>query len=228
MEALPLDAHNGRSVTIDRCGPCQAFWFDNYESLALTPASTLTLFRVIGEHATRPSPSPADLAKCPRCRGRLRLTTDLQRHTRFQYLRCPNGHGRLITAFDFLKEKQFVRALTTQQIADLRASVQTINCSNCGAAVDLARDSACRHCGSPLSMLDMQQAQALVEQLQRADRSGQPIDPALPLDLERARRQTEATFAGLVRDDTFVEDLLTTDLVSAGLHAFARWLRPSS
>lgn len=228
MEAQPLDAHNGRSVTIDRCVPCQAFWFDSYESLALTPASTLTLFRVIGEQATRPSPTAADLAKCPRCRGRLRLTTDLQRHTRFQYLRCPNGHGRLITFFDFLKEKQFVRALTTQQIADLRASVQTINCSNCGAAVDLAKESACGHCGSPLSMLDLQQAGTLVAELQRADRSGQPIDPSLPLNLERARRQTEKAFAGLVRDDTFVEDLLTTDLVSAGLHAFARWLKPSS
>lgn len=228
MEAHTVNAHNGRSVTIDLCVPCQSFWFDHYESLALTPASTLALFRVIGEHTARPGPTAAELSKCPRCKGRLRLTTDLQRHTRFQYLRCPNGHGRLITFFDFLKEKQFVRALTAPQIADLRASVQVVNCSNCGAAVDLGKESACRHCGSPLSMLDLQQAQALVEQLQRADRSGQPIDPALPLNLERARRETEASFAGLVRDASFLDDILTTDLVSAGLHAFTRWLKPAS
>ena len=149
----------------------------------------------------------------------------MQRHTRFQYLRCPNHHGRLTTFLEFLKEKQFVRALTAQQIADLRANVQMLNCSNCGATVDLGKESACGHCGSPLSMLDMQQAQALVEQLQKADRSGQPIDPALPLNLERARRQTEANFVGLVRDASFIQDDIVCDgLVSAGLQAFARWL----
>ena len=226
MQAHGLTGHNGRAVAIDLCVPCQSFWFDTHESLALTPASTLELFRVIGEHTGRPNPTAGELAKCPRCNGRLRLTTDMQRHTRFQYLRCPNRHGRLTTFLDFLKEKQFVRALTAQQIADLRANVQMLNCSNCGAAVDLGKESACAHCGSPLSMLDMQQAQALVEQLQKADRSGQPIDPALPLNLERARRETEASFRGLVGDASFLDDISATDLVSAGLHAFARWLKP--
>jgi Zn-finger nucleic acid-binding protein len=226
MEAQTLTGHNGRPVTIDLCFPCQSLWFDTHESLALTPASTLTLFRVIGEHTGRPSPTAAELARCPRCKGRLRLTTDMQRHTRFQYLRCPNNHGRLTTFLEFLKEKQFIRALTAPQIAELRANVQTLNCSNCGAPVDLAKASACGHCGSPLSMLDLTQAQALVEQLQKADRSGQPIDPALPLNLERARRQTEANFAGLVRDTSFLNDISANDLVSAGLQAFARWLKP--
>lgn len=228
MDAHAFTGHNRRSVSIDLCVPCQSFWFDTYESLALTPASTLALFRLIGEHTGRPGPAADELAKCPRCKGRLRLTTDLQRNTRFQYLRCPNRHGRLITFLDFLKEKQFVRALTAQQIAVLRANVQTVNCSNCGGAVDLGKESTCGHCGSPLSMLDMQQAQALVDELQNADWSGQPVDPALPLNLERARRETEANFAGLVRDTSFLDDILTTDLVSAGLHAFARWLKPSS
>jgi hypothetical protein len=186
----------------------------------------LTLFRVIGEHTGRPSPTAAELARCPRCKGRLRITSDLQRHTRFQYLRCPNNHGRLTTFLEFLKEKQFIRALTAPQIAELRANVQVLNCSNCGAPVDLAKASACGHCGSPLTMLDLSQARALVEQLQKADRSGQPIDPALPLNLERARRQTEASFQGLVRDTSFLDDIAATDLVSAGLTAFARWLRP--
>jgi Zn-finger nucleic acid-binding protein len=228
MEAHTLASHNGPSVTIDLCSPCQSFWFDARESLALTPASTLALFRIIGERTIRPNPTAAEFARCPRCKGRLRLTTDMQRHTRFQYLRCPNQHGRLTNFLEFLKEKQFIRTLTTPQLAELRANVQTINCSNCGAAVDLGRSSACAHCGSPLSMLDMSQAQALVEQLQKADRSGQPIDPALPLNLERARRQTEASFAGLVRDASFLDDISATDLVSAGLHALARWLNPMS
>ncbi|HVG84492.1 MAG TPA: hypothetical protein VM820_08230 [Vicinamibacterales bacterium] len=225
MQAHTLTGHNGRTVTVDLCFPCQSLWFDIYENLALTPASTLALFRVIGDHTGRPNPTAAELAKCPRCKGRLRLTTDMQRHTRFQYLRCPNHHGRLTTFLEFLKEKQFIRALTSQQIEDLRANVQMVHCSNCGATVDLGKESACGHCGSPLSMLDMQQAQALVEQLQKADRSGQPIDPALPLNLERARRQTEAHFVGLVRDASFIQDLNVGGLVFAGLHAFARWLK---
>ena len=37
------------------------------------------------------------------------------------------------------------------------ASVQTINCSNCGGPIDLAAESACRHCGSPLTILDVKQ-----------------------------------------------------------------------
>jgi uncharacterized protein YbaR (Trm112 family) len=226
MEAQTLTGHNGRSVAIDVCFPCQSLWFDTHESLALTPASTLLLFRVIGEHTGRPNPTAADLVRCPRCKGRLRITTDMQRQTRFQYLRCPNNHGRLTTFLEFLKEKQFIRALNSQQVAELRANVQVINCSNCGAPVDLGKASACGHCGSPLSMLDLKQAQTLVEQLQKADRSGQPIDPALPLNLERARRETEANFAGLVRDTSFLEDISATDLVSAGLQAFARWLKP--
>jgi hypothetical protein len=101
-----------------------------------------------------------------------------------------------------------------------------MNCSNCGAPIDLAKASACTHCGSPLSMLDMAQAGRLIAQLQAADRTGQPVDPALPLELERARRQTEANFAGLVRDTAFASDLSASGLVFAGLHAVVRWLKP--
>ena len=177
MEEHTLASHNGRTVTLDLCVPCQSFWFDARESLALTPASTLALFRVIGDHTGRSHATAAELAKCPRCQGRLRLAKDMQRNTRFEYLRCPNNHGRLITFFEFLKEKDFVRPLTAPQLAELRQTVQFLNCSNCGAPVDLAKESACGHCRSPLSMLDLSQAEALIEQLQRADRSGQPVDP---------------------------------------------------
>jgi uncharacterized protein YbaR (Trm112 family) len=227
MKEHTFAGHNGRPVVLDLCFPCQSFWFDTRESVALTPASTLALFRVIGEHTGKPNPTAVDLMKCPRCRGRLRLTKDMQRMTRFEYLRCPNNHGRLTTFLEFLKEKDFIRPLTPQQVAELRQSVPFVNCSNCGAPVDLARGSACAHCGSPLSMLDMKQAGTLVEQLQRADKSGKPVDPALPMNLERARRETEAAFAGLVRDDAFLSDLSASGLVFAGLQAVARWLKPT-
>ncbi len=227
MEEHTFAGHNGRPVVLDLCFPCQSFWFDARESLALTPASTLALFRVIGEHTGKPNPTAADLMKCPHCKGRLRLTKDVQRTTRFEYLRCPNNHGRLTTFFEFLKEKDFIRPLTPPQLAELRQSVQFVNCSNCGAPVDLEKRSGCAHCGSPLSMLDLQQAERLIERLQRADKTGQPVDPALPMNLERARRETEANFAGLVRDTAFLSDLSASGLVVAGLQAVARWLKPA-
>lgn len=195
MQEQTLDGHHGRPVTIDLCAACQSFWFDSHESLGLTPGSTLTLFRIIGEQTARRELTNADVAKCPRCSGRLRLTHDMQHATRFSYLRCPNGHGRLTTFFDFLREKNFIRPLTPQQIAELRRNVQTVNCSNCGGPVDLTTGAACAHCGSPLSMLDMKQAELLVAQLQRAEeRENRPVDPALPLELARARREVETAF----------------------------------
>jgi hypothetical protein len=221
MQEHTLDGHVGRPVTIDVCLPCQSFWFDTHESVQLSPGGTLALFRLIGEHAGRRPFSNADVAKCPRCRARLRLTQDMQRATRFSYLRCPNDHGRLTTFFDFLREKDFIRPLTDEQLRELRQNVQSVNCSNCGAAVDVTRHAACGHCGSPLSMLDLKQAAALVAQLQKADaRERQPIDPALPLELLRARREVEASFP----HDRGI-DWSATDLVDAGIQTVARWLK---
>jgi hypothetical protein len=224
MQEQRLDGHGARPVSIDMCVPCQSLWFDSRESISLTPGSTLTLFRLIGEHTGRPQPTEAELAKCPRCRARLRLTRDIQRNTRFAYLNCPNGHGRLTTFFEFLKEKDFIKPLTPKQIADLRATVQSVNCSNCGAPVDLAAGSSCRHCESPLSMLDMKQAGLLVEQLRRADRSRDGVDPTLPLQLERARREVDIAFRGL-EESVWLNDVGPGGLVGAGLQALARWLR---
>lgn len=225
MQEQTFDGHLARPVVIDICFACQAFWFDARESLSLTPGSTLALFRLIGERAAKPGLVRADTAKCPRCRSRLRRTSDMQRTTRFEYWRCPNDHGRLTTFFDFLREKDFIRPLTPQQIAELRQNVQTINCSNCGAPVDLTVGAACSHCRSPLSMLDMKQAEALVARLQKAeDRTSGPVDPALPLELARARREVDVAFSGFERDDIWFRDVSSTGLVSAGLSAVARWL----
>jgi hypothetical protein len=220
-----LDGHLGRETAIDLCQPCQSVWFDARENLQLTPGATLTMFRVIGEHVARPAPQDRDITKCPRCNARLRRTQDMQRSTRFEYFRCPNNHGRLTTFFDFLKEKDFVRPLTPQQIAELRRNVQTINCSNCAAPIDLAKRSDCGHCGSALSMLDTQQAERLIAQLREADRTDKFIDPALPLALERARRQTESVFEGLQVRDGWDVEIGSLGLVGAGLTRLIRLLK---
>ena len=102
---------------------------------------------------------------------------------------------------------------------ELRQNVQTVNCSNCGAPIDVTRASACGHCASPLSMLNLKQASALVAQLQKADdREHQPIDPTLPLALLRAGgRQSAPNERGV--------DWSPGDLVDAGIQAVAGWLK---
>jgi hypothetical protein len=225
MEPHTLDGHMGRAIEVDLCDPCQSVWFDTRENLQLTPAATLAMFRIIGEHVSRPSVQDGDVAKCPRCNAQLRRTQDMQRNTRFQYFRCPNHHGRLTTFFDFLKEKDFVKLLTPQQIAELRANLQIINCSNCGAPIELAKASACGHCGSPLSMLDMQQAERTIAQLREAERTDKVVDPALPLALERARRETESVFEGLQRRRGWDVEIGSLGLVGAGLGQLLRLLK---
>jgi len=215
MTAMTLDGHQGRSVAIDLCLECQAFWFDKYESLQLAPGSTLRLLKIIGERTT-PGPTQFSNARCPRCAVALRPTQDMQRNTRFSYFRCPSDHGRLIRFFEFLREKNFIRPLSQQQLEELRHDIQIVNCSSCGAPIDLATGSVCSHCKSPVSMLDMKQPEALLAQLREAAEP-RPVDPALPLQLAKAKRDVEALFAH--------EE--PTDLVQSCLNSVSRWLKNS-
>ena len=224
MDSQTLEGHLGTVVSIDLCLQCQMFWFDARESLQLAPGAVLKLFGLIGEHALTPRAPAAGVPKCPRCHMRLVLTHDQQRNTRFQYLRCPQDHGRLITFVDFLREKDFIRPLSPQQIDDLRKNVQMVNCSNCGAPIDLTTGTSCTHCGSPLSMLDLTQASSLVAQLQQSAHPA-PIDPALPLKLVLTRAEVEAAFGAFDRGPDWFDRVSQVGLVGAGLNSFARWLK---
>ena len=174
MTSLALDARLGATLQIDLCSPCRAIWFDRYEDLRLMPGATLKVFGSISASSNASHQPLAKVLRCPRCVARLLLTHDLQRNTPFQYWRCDEGHGRLITFIDFLREKDFVRPLTPPQLAELRENVQTINCSNCGAAIDLVKDSVCSHCGSAVSMLDLKQMTRTIDQLKHAA-AGHPL-----------------------------------------------------
>jgi DNA-directed RNA polymerase subunit RPC12/RpoP len=227
MTAMTLDGHGGTSVSIDVCTACQGFWFDTHESLQLAPASTLRLFSLIGEQTQARKTSLASVMHCPRCSSRLLATNDLQRNTPFQYWRCDAGHGRFIGFFDFLREKDFIRPLTPAQLQELRNNVQFVNCSNCGGSVDVAKGTTCPHCGSPLSVLDMKQAEVVVHQLQRAAEP-RPIDPALPLELARARREVDAAFGPASASPQWWNDVSAAGIVEAGVNAVLRWLKPSN
>jgi DNA-directed RNA polymerase subunit RPC12/RpoP len=191
MMHLALEGRLGTTVEMDSCSVCRVIWFDRFEELHLTPASTLKIFKTISEPTAPPIPLATAL-RCPRCQSRLLLTHDMQRNTPFQYWRCDSGHGRLITFVDFLREKDFVRPLTPQQLEELRQSVQTINCSNCGAPIDLNTDSVCAHCGSAVSMLDLEHMSRAVGDLQAAASSVRAVDGPPPLAAPQRASDIEA------------------------------------
>ncbi len=154
LQALEFERLQFGVVALDFCFPCQLIWFDLFESQQLTPGGVLQVFKTLSERRvpTR-NPLPALLC-CPRCQAQLVLTHDLQHTTRFTYFRCEFGHGHLTPFFQFLLEKSFVRPVTGAELAELKTKVRTIQCSNCGAPLDLEHDAACRYCGSAISMLD--------------------------------------------------------------------------
>ncbi len=223
MTTHTLDGHLGRRVDIDQCAGCGVWWFDDGESLRLAPKGTLTVFRLIGEQAGQVRRPLSPVLKCPRCSSHLKPTHDRQRNVGFQYQRCPHKHGRLITDVDFLREKNLLRPLSTEQVEQLRVQVQTVNCANCGGPIDLGTGSVCAHCGSPLSMIDLRQAGDVIEQLQKADQTHAQPDPLLPLRLAEARREVERSFAALGQGAASSDS--GVDLLAAGLSALAGWLK---
>ena len=217
MATQTLEGHYGREVTLDWCAGCGAFWFDATESIALAPGSVLRLFKLIGERTPEARPAPSDTLACPRCRARLARTTDVQRGTRFQYLRCPAEHGRFITFGEFLREKNFVRPLSPPELADLRKRVETIQCSSCGAPVDLTAASLCGHCGAPVSMLDPRQVETAVRELTLAEQKRTTEDPALAARLLMDRLEVDRLFRD--REDGWLGSGRHAGLVEAGIGA---------
>lgn len=221
MSSLVLDGHGGTRVDLDLCPACQVLWFDRHESLHLAAAGTLQLFRIIGEgKRASPPPVPA-VVKCPRCAARLQVTHDRQRNTPFQYWRCPNDHGRLTTFFDFLREKDFVRPLTAQQLEELRRNVQMVNCSNCGAPIDLVKESACGHCKTPISVIDLKQIEKVVTELVEASKP-RAVDPTLPMQLALEKQHVDTLFNSIHMREADV--IPSDDLITAGVRLIASLL----
>ena len=154
MTPLMLEAFGSlRPMEISACSPCHLFWFDKSESVRLTPTSVLQVFQFIGRSDQARNALKGAFA-CPMCAKPLALTHDLQRNTRFTYWRCRNDHGQLITFHHFLREKNFIRAPSPEELAKLRKTVRQVACSQCGGPVDLASHSACTHCGAPVALID--------------------------------------------------------------------------
>jgi hypothetical protein len=153
-------------VALDICYPCNAIWFDPLESSELMPGSIIGLLRQIHQHRNAGRRLLSAKSSCPVCARILLLANDLQRSGRFSYYRCPEGHGRLTSFFQFRREKQFVRSLTAVALSGLKAKVVQVPCSGYGASVDLQKDTACSYCRSPVSVLDPDAVEKMLQELQ--------------------------------------------------------------
>lgn len=222
MQALRLPAHYGREAEVDHCGACGGLWFDRLESQHLTAAGTLALLDRMADAPAHGA--PLGRPRCVRCRAWLREVTDRLRDTRFTYHACPDAHGRFITAYQFLREKQLVRELSARELLELRAAIQQINCVNCGAPVALAGTSACQHCQTPVSTIDPAQLRRELEHLQDRERREGTIDPTLPIRLAQERLHAERAWADAGEGLTWLQDMLRDDAPQGVLASALRLL----
>jgi hypothetical protein len=68
--------------------------------------------------------------------------------------RCGKGHGRFSPFSSFMIEKGFVRMLTRPEVEDIAKPVDVMDCTGCGAPVDICKDAACPHCHNAFSLID--------------------------------------------------------------------------
>jgi len=214
MDAPSFERLYGRQLTIDVCHHCQCLWFDDREFLQMTPGATLQLVASVAEDKGLTRQPWAAAPRCPRCSRPLAETHDLQRSTRFTYYRCPAGDGRFITYYQFLRAKNFVRPLSEEEVRELRARIQQINCANCGGPVNVERNAVCTFCRTPLAIIDPDQVRKTIVELKAAAEEKKGVDPTLPVSLAMERLRAERAFAeapGSTRRPAAV-DLLFGDL----------------
>jgi hypothetical protein len=240
------------TLALDLCRSCLTVWFDDKELLQLSPSASIQLLSEFATEGAGPRVPIEPSLACPRCARPLVETHDRQRNTRFWYHRCPAGHGRFMTSFQFLRAKDFVRVLSETEMAELRRHIRQINCGNCGAPVDIELEAVCGFCRTPIAIVDPDQVRKLLEQQRRGGQAaaaeprrqgeGGPIretrggpvrqaqgeaDPTLALTLALERLRAERAWAGTpsASKPASVMDLFfgnATDPIAGGLRALSR------
>jgi hypothetical protein len=156
------------------------------------------------------------------CNTPLKLTHDRQRNTPFIYWRCEAGHGRFTPFVEFLREKDFIRAPSPEQLAELRRSIQMIRCASCGAPIDLATSTACEFCRAPIAILDPEAASRAVRELASAAASTTTAPAMDDAARTAAGIMAAAQFQrALAREQAQRADGFAVDLIEVGLTALA-------
>ena len=212
-------------VVLDLCFPCQGIWFDDFESVQITPGGIIELFKLIHAHRDGQRLPLSDPLRCPRCTEKLLHGLDVAKHGgQFNYHRCLQKHGRFTTFAQFMIEKGFVRQLSAAEIDELAVKVGTIRCNGCGAPVDIRREHACGHCRSPIAILDptaVEQALARFQQaeVKRTTRDVEALGDAIVMrEREKSRYQRE-------KRQGRIEDLEIGDLLVDGVELIWNLIR---
>jgi hypothetical protein len=170
MTVLTLDSKLGQPLALDLCFACHGIWVDGSESQQMTPQSVLTLFSELHAHKDEPTQALKARMRCPRCPSDLVRGSDRTRSGEYVVYRCANRHGRFGTFSSFMVEKGFVRHLNPAEVKALAHEVKAIQCSSCGASVDLRHNDRCSHCGAAFALLDPAAvSEALAHFAQQAD-----------------------------------------------------------
>lgn len=212
-------------VVLDLCFHCHGIWFDDFESVQITPGGVVELFKLIHRHRDDQRLPLREPLACPRCHERMLHGFDVSRHGgKFNYHRCLQKHGRFTTFAQFMIEKGFVRQLSDAEIGELAAKVGTVRCTGCGAPIDIRRDHACGHCRSPIAILDpsaVEQALARYQQaeVKRTTCDVEALGDAIVMrEKEKSRYQRE-------RQQGRIEDLDVGDLIVSGVEGLLQLLR---
>jgi endogenous inhibitor of DNA gyrase (YacG/DUF329 family) len=216
MATLSLATTLGVPVEAGQCADCALLWFDDRSSIRLAPASVLQVFQAIGTAAGTPGAALRTAFECPRCGGDLALVHDLQRATRFTYWGCKVDHGQLIGHTQFLLEKNFIRPPSADDLAKLRREIREIACSQCGAPIDLQKDSMCPFCHAPIALVDPEGVASAIRELRAGKAGGQPA-PTSPAPSAAALHDVQL---GAILDAQRIRDHAGRhDLVSIGVGA---------
>lgn len=208
--------HHGE-VVLDLCFACQGIWFDDFESVQITPGGIVELFKLIHEHRDDQRQPLREPLPCPRCQERLLHGLDVAKHGgRFNYHRCLQKHGRFTTFAQFMIEKGFVRQLNPLEIDALSAKVGIVRCLGCGAPVDIRKDHACGHCRAPIAILDPGAVEQALARYQQAEVRRTTPDVEMLGDAIVMREREKSRASRLKREaDVGLVDV--ADLLSAGV-----------
>ncbi|MDO5654016.1 MAG: zf-TFIIB domain-containing protein [Brachymonas sp.] len=231
LQTLQLTSRENAPVTLEVCFACQGIWFDRGENLALSPASVLELFEQLHARRNEQHLPQGSRLTCLHCKRTLVKGYDQVRTTRYMLHRCPQGHGHFIGFSAFMAEKGFMRQLSATEVQQLAAHIRTVNCTGCGAPVDIRNETACPHCQSAFSVLDADAVdKALHDHLhaqKKLDAPPKPEDFAVAMadihmQRERAKR-IEQMEKGQITSSAY-SDNTVDDLLEAGLELLGKWL----
>jgi hypothetical protein len=187
----------GGELTLDLCFACQGIWFDEYESAQLAPAGVLELFRLLhAQHAdSAPALAPAVL-HCPRCRE---AAAGLPGQHARRPLRLPaaarNGTAAY-SGFCGLHDREGLRAPARRRRnrRTWRARCRPSAARAAARRWTSAATTVCRHCRSPIVVLDPDAVQPGAGRLRPA---GEPAGKPRPAGRRRcADRQRACQITG--------------------------------